>query len=154
MTSAVEVITEKDIRRRNDRTLVDALGLSQGAAIFSTGGFGATSTYRIRGGESGQTLVLIDGAIINSATLGEANFGTLSTDNIESITILRGAQSMLWGSDAMGGVVDIRTKRGEGPPVARIFAEYGSFNSLREGGKSFRANGARWICRSRYLVGI
>ncbi|MCA9471667.1 MAG: TonB-dependent receptor [Nitrospirales bacterium] len=134
VTSAVEMITEEDIRRRNDRTLVDALGLSQGAAIFSTGGYGGTSTFRIRGGASGQTLVLIDGAIINSATLGEANFGTLTTDNIESITVLRGAQSMLYGSDAMGGVVDIRTKRGEGAPVARIFSEYGSFNSLREGG--------------------
>lgn len=134
ITSAVEVITAEDFLRRNDRTLVDALGLSQGAAIFSTGGFGATSTFRIRGGQSGQTLVLIDGAIINSATLGEANLGTLTTDNIESITVLRGAQSMLWGSDAMGGVVNIRTKRGDGKPVARIFSEYGSFNSIREGG--------------------
>ncbi len=134
VTSAVEVITEESILRRNDRTVVEALGLSQGAAIFSTGGVGATSTFRIRGGESGQTLVLIDGAIINSATLGEANFGTLTTDNIESITVLRGAQSMLYGSDAMGGVVDIRTKRGEGTPAARIFSEYGSFNSIREGG--------------------
>ena len=134
VTSAVEVITEEDFKRRNDRTVVDALGLSSGAAIFSSGGFGATSTFRIRGGESGQTLVLIDGAIINSATLGEANFGTLTTDNIESITVLRGAQSMLWGSDASGGVVDIRTKRGTGTPVARIFSEYGSYNSIREGG--------------------
>ncbi|WP_447968429.1 TonB-dependent receptor plug domain-containing protein [Nitrospira sp. M1] len=134
ITSAVEVITAEDFQRRNDRTLVDALGLSQGAAIFSTGGPGTTASLRIRGGQSGQTLVLIDGAIINSATLGDANLGILTTDNIESITVLRGAQSMLWGSDAMGGVVDIRTKRGKGVPVARIFSEYGSFNSTREGG--------------------
>lgn len=134
VTSAVEVITEKDIQRRNDRTLVDSLGLSQGGAIFSNGGPGTSSNLRLRGGSSDQTLVLIDGAIVNSGTLGSFNFGTLTTDNIESVTVLRGAQSMLWGSDAMGGVVDIRTKRGDGVPVARIFSEYGSFNSIREGG--------------------
>ena len=133
-TSAVEVITAKDLQRRNDRTVVDALGLSQGGTIVSTGGPGTSANLRLRGGSSDQTLVLIDGAVVNSSTLGSFNFGTLTTDNIESITILRGSQSMLWGSDAIGGVVDIRTKRGEGVPVARIFSEYGSFNSIREGG--------------------
>ncbi len=152
LTSAVEVMTDKDFDRRRDRTLVDALRLGQGLSTFSTGGPGATNTVRIRGGGADQTLVLIDGAIVNSATLGQFNFGTLTTDNIESVTILRGAQSMLWGSDAMGGVVDIRTKRGEGPPVARIFGEYGSFNSIREGGTlagkvglvDFSATLSRW----------
>lgn len=134
LTSAVEVITEQDFQRRRDRTLVDALGLSQGLATFSSGGPGTNNTVRIRGGSSEQTLVLIDGAIVNSSTLGSFNFGTLTTDNIESVTVLRGAQSMLWGSDATSGVVDIRTKRGKGTPTARIFSEYGSFNSIREGG--------------------
>ena len=151
-TSAVEVITEEDMQRRHSRTLVDAINLSQGVATFSSGGPGTTNTVRIRGGSSSQTLVLIDGAIVNSATLGEFNFGTVTTDNIESVTVLRGAQSMLWGSDAMGGVVDIRTKRGTGAPVARIFSEYGSFNSIREGGSfagqmgpvDFSATLTRW----------
>ena len=136
-TSAVAIITAEDFQRRNDRTLVDSLGLSQGLATFSSGGPGTNNTVRIRGGGSEQTLVLIDGAIVNSATLGSFNFGTLTTDNIESVTVLRGAQSMLWGSDAMGGVIDIRTKRGTGIPTARIFSEYGSFNSIREGGSIF-----------------
>ncbi len=152
LTSAVEVITEEDFERRHDRTVVDALRLSQGAAIFSNGGPGTTSTFRLRGGAADQTLVLIDGAIVNSATLGQFNFGTLTTDNIESITVLRGAQSMLWGSDAIGGVVDIRTKRGEGTPTARFFAEYGSFVTFREGGSvsgktgpvDFSASVSRW----------
>jgi len=152
VTSAVEVITQEDFQRRNDRTVVDAIGLIQGAAIVSTGGPGTSAELRLRGGSSDQTLVLIDGAIVNSSTLGSFNFGTLTTDNIESITILRGAQSMLWGSDAIGGVVDIRTKRGKGMPVARIFSEYGSFNSFREGGTlsgqlgfvDFSASLSRW----------
>lgn len=151
-TSAVEVITEESIQRRHSRTLVDAMSLSQGVTTFSSGGPGTNNTVRIRGGSSAQTLVLIDGAIVNSATLGEFNFGTMTTDNIESVTVLRGAQSMLWGSDAAGGVVDIRTKRGTGDPVARIFSEYGSFNSIREGGSfagqmgpvDFTATLTRW----------
>ena len=150
--SAAEVITEESMQRRHSRTLVDAINLSQGLATFSSGGPGTTNTVRIRGGSSSQTLVLIDGAIVNSGTLGEFNFGTLTTDNIESVTVLRGAQSMLWGSDAIGGVVDIRTKRGTGDPVARIFSEYGSFNSIREGGSvagqvgpvDFSATLSRW----------
>ena len=152
ITSAIEVMTQKDFQRRNDRSVVDALRLSPGAIIVSNGGPGTTALLRLRGGSADQTLVLIDGAIVNSATLGSFNFGTLTTDNIESVTVLRGAQSMLYGSDAMGGVVDIRTKRGTGAPMARIFSEYGSFNSIREGGSlagqlgpvDFSASLSRW----------
>jgi vitamin B12 transporter len=134
LTSAVEVISEKDILRQNARLLTDVLQLGQSLAVFTSGGPGSNATARIRGGSSAQTLVFIDGALVNSATLGEFNIGMLTTDNIQSVTILRGAQSMLWGSDAMGGVIDIKTKRGEGTPTVRAFSEYGSFNTIREGG--------------------
>lgn len=134
LTSAVEVISEKDILRQNARLLTDVLELGQSLAVFTSGGPGSNATARIRGGSSAQTLVFIDGALVNSATLGEFNIGMLTTDNIQSVTILRGAQSMLWGSDAMGGVIDIKTKRGEGTPTVRAFSEYGSFNTIREGG--------------------
>jgi vitamin B12 transporter len=90
---------------------------------------------RIRGSNADQVLVLIDGAIMNSPTLGNFNFANLTTDNIERIEILRGAQSMLWGSDAMGGVINITTKKGTGAPSASAFVEYGSFSSIREGGQ-------------------
>lgn len=133
-TSAVEVFTAEDLEIRKIRTVTEALRLSQGTIVFSNGGPGTSSSVRIRGASSSQTLVIIDGAIANSGTLGQFNFGPLTTDNIESIEILRGAQSMMWGSDAMGGVVNIRTKRGEGPFRAGAFFEYGSFNTLREGG--------------------
>ncbi len=134
VTSSVEVITGEDLQRRGIKTVVDALRLGQGLAVFSTGGPGSQATVRIRGGSSSQTLVLIDGAIMNSGTNGQFNFANLTTDNIETIEILRGAQSMLWGSDAMGGVINITTKRGRGTPKASAFFEYGSFNSIREGG--------------------
>lgn len=134
VTSAVQVITEEDMKKQNIRSVIDALQLAQGVAIFSNGGPGTEANARIRGGSSSQTLVLIDGAIVNSGTLGSYDFSNLRTDNIERIDILRGAQSMLWGSDAMGGVINIVTKRGQGPLSAGGFLEYGSFASLREGG--------------------
>ena len=102
VTSAVEVITAQDMKKQNIRSVVDALRLAQGLAVFSSGGPGTEVSARIRGGSSSQTLVLIDGAIVNSATLGSYDFANLTTDNIERVEILRGAQSMLWGSDAMG----------------------------------------------------
>ncbi|HJR76854.1 MAG TPA: TonB-dependent receptor plug domain-containing protein, partial [Nitrospiraceae bacterium] len=134
VTSAVDVITEEDLQKRHIKTVVDALRYSQGLAVFSSGGPGTTANVRIRGGSDTQTLVLIDGAIVNSATLGSYNFANLTTDNIERIEILRGAQSMLYGSDAIGGVVNIITKRGSGTPQVNGFFEGGSFGSLREGG--------------------
>ena len=134
LTSAAEVFTEEDFQIRKIRTVLEMLRLSQGTAVFSSGGPGTAANVRIRGGNARQTLVLIDGAIVNSATLGEFNFGNLTVDNIQKIEILRGAQSMVWGADAMGGVINITTKRGKGPLRVGTFFEYGSFNTLREGG--------------------
>ncbi len=134
VTSAVDVITAQDMKKQNIRHVADALRLAQGLAVFSSGGPGTEVNARIRGANSSQTLVLIDGAIMNSGTLGSYDFANLTTDNIERVEILRGAQSMLWGSDAMGGVINIATKRGQGPFSATGFMEYGSFASLREGG--------------------
>jgi len=141
VTSAVEVITAEDMKKQNIKSVVDALRLAQGLAVFSNGGPGTAATVRIRGGNDTQTLVLIDGAIVNSGTLGSYNFANLTVDNIERIEILRGAQSMLWGSDAMGGVINITTKKGQGPFTASGFMEYGSFATLREGGSASGKHG-------------
>lgn len=133
VTSAVEVITGEQMQQRKIKTVIEALRLGQGLAVFQSGGPGTVADVRIRGGTPEQTLVLIDGAIVNSANIGTYDFANLTTDNIERIEILRGNQSMLWGSDAMGGVINITTKRGRGTPNIGGFAEYGSFNSIREG---------------------
>lgn len=135
LTSAAEIITEEDLKRRQIKMVSEALRLSQGLTVFSNGGPGTSTSVRIRGSNSDQVLVLIDGAIMNSATTGSFDFANLTTDNIERIEILRGAQSMLWGADAMGGVINITTKRGTGAPSANAFFEYGSFSSIREGGQ-------------------
>jgi vitamin B12 transporter len=133
VTSAVEVITGESMQQRKLKTVAEALRWAQGLSVNQNGGPGTSVNVRIRGGTAEQTLVLIDGAIVNSGTLGSYDFANLTTDNIERIEILRGNQSMLWGSDAMGGVINITTKRGEGKPNLSGFAEYGSFNTIREG---------------------
>jgi vitamin B12 transporter len=134
LTSAVEVITADTIKKRKIKTVIEALRLAQGLVILESGGPGTIAQARIRGGNSDQTLVLIDGAIMNSGTLGSFNFANLMVNDIEKIEILRGAQGMLWGADAIGGVINITTKQGEGIPKAGAFFEFGSFASLREGG--------------------
>jgi vitamin B12 transporter len=133
VTSAVEIITGEQMEQRKVRSVAEALRWAQGVAVFQSGGPGTTVDVRMRGGTPEQTLVLIDGAIVNSATIGTYNFANLTSDNIERIEILRGSQGMMWGSDAMGGVINITTKRGRETPTVGAFAEYGSFNTIREG---------------------
>src|SRR6476646_9228411 len=85
VTSAVEVITGEQMQQRKLKTVADALRWAQGLAVFQSGGPGTTVDVRMRGGTPEQTLVLIDGAIVNSATIGTYDFASLTTDNIERI---------------------------------------------------------------------
>jgi vitamin B12 transporter len=133
VTSAVEVIRGEELEQKKIKMVVDALRLAQGLSVFQSGGPGTVVNVRMRGAQSRDTLVMIDGAIVNSPTDGAFDFANLSADNIERIEILRGAQSMLYGSDAAGGVISIITKRGTGAPTVSSFVEYGSFASIREG---------------------
>lgn len=141
VTSAVEVIDGEEIQRKRIKTVIEALRLAQGVFAFSQGGPGTISNVRIRGAETKHTLVAIDGVIVNSPTNGAFNFADLTTDNIERIEIVRGAQSMLYGADAVGGVISITTKKGTGKPSAGTFIEYGSFATLREGAQVSGAKG-------------
>lgn len=141
VTSAVEVITGQELEQKKLKTVFDALRLAQGITAFSNGGPGTLANVQMRGTKSAHTLVVIDGAIVNSPSNGAFNFANLTAENIERIEILRGAQSMLWGSDAIGGVINIITKRGAGKLAASAFVEYGSFATIREGGSVSGASG-------------
>src|SRR2546428_4440909 len=141
LTSAVEVIRGEELEQKKIPMVVDALRLAQGLSVFQSGGPGTLVNVRMRGAQSKHTLVMIDGAIVNSPTDGAFDFANLSVDNIERIEILRGAQSMLYGSDALGGVISIITKRGTGKPTVTSFVEYGSFASIREGTQVSGAKG-------------
>lgn len=141
ITSAVEVITGEELEQKKIRTVIDALRLAQGVFATSSGGPGTEATVKMRGAFARHTLVMIDGVIVNSPTTGSYDFANLTAENIDRIEILRGAQSMLYGSDAIGGVISIYTKKGIGSPRVGAFMEYGSFATFREGGSISGAKG-------------
>lgn len=133
VTSAVTVITGEELERKKIKTVIDALRLAEGVFATSIGGPGTEASVKMRGAAAKHTMVLIDGVIVNSPTTGVYDFANLTTENIDRIEIVRGAQSMLYGSDAMGGVINIYTKRGGDKFTSSAFVEYGSFASIREG---------------------
>ena len=110
--SSVTVLTEKDFAERNATYVSDVLKTVPGVAMGISGGRGATTSLFLRGADSNQTAVIIDGIKVNPVNGYGFDFGGLSLSNIERIEVLRGEQSALWGSDAMGGVVYITTKSG------------------------------------------
>ena len=109
--SSVTVLTEKDFTERNATYVSDVLKTVPGVAMGATGGRGAVTSLFLRGAESNHTVVVIDGVKMNPVNDG-FDFGGLTLSNIERIEVLRGEQSALWGSDAIGGVVYITTKSG------------------------------------------
>ncbi|MPY72831.1 MAG: TonB-dependent receptor [Alphaproteobacteria bacterium] len=129
--SSITVVTGQELERRQVRFVGDALRQVPGVSVNRTSGFGSSTDVRLRGAEANQTLVLIDGVKVNDPALSSAfNFGNLLTSDIDRIEVLRGPQSVLYGSDAIGGVVNIITKRGEAEPKVRASAEYGSFDTF------------------------
>jgi vitamin B12 transporter len=133
-TAAVTVITAEEIAQRQAVTVADVLRYVPGLTMVESGSIGTTTSVFTRGSNSNQTLVLIDGVRANNPFDGRFDFGNLVTDNIERIEIVRGSQSTLYGSDAIGGVIHIITKRGEGTPQYGIFGEGGNNQTWRVGG--------------------
>ena len=109
--SSVTVLTEKDFAERNATYVSDVLKTVPGVAMGISGGRGAVSSLFLRGANSKHTAVIIDGIKVNPVDTN-FDFGGLTLSNVERIEVLRGEQSALWGSDAMGGVVYITTKSG------------------------------------------
>jgi len=132
VASSVTVITAEEIARRQYQTVVDVLDHVPGIHIAQSGGRGTTASIFSRGTESNHTLFLINGirAQDPSSTGGIFQFETLDVNDIERVEIVRGAQSVLYGSDAIGGVVNIITKKGGKKITASGSAEGGSFSSV------------------------
>lgn len=142
--SAVTVIGAQEIERSNPATLSDVLRQVPGLSVTQAGGPGQASSILIRGANAGQTLVLLDGVRINdpSGPSGEFDASMIAPAIIERIEVLRGPQSALYGSDAIGGVVHIITKKGRGAPVASIRTEAGSYGTMSTIGSFAGAQGA------------
>ncbi len=134
--AAVTVISGLQLAREGIGTLADALRRVPGANLVSSGGAGAVASLFMRGGESKYTKVLIDGIPVNEPG-GNYNFANMSATDIDRIEIVRGSQSALFGSDAIAGVIQIFTRRGESEglsPEPRFLIEGGSFASYRYAG--------------------
>jgi vitamin B12 transporter len=135
--SSVTVLTAETLETQQRRTVPDALQQVPGLNVVQTGGAGGQTSVFIRGANSNQTKVLIDGidATDPSNANGSFDFGQLLTDDLARIEVLRGPQSGLYGSDAIGGVISFTTKRGEGPTRVTVRTEGGSFGTFNQFGR-------------------
>jgi len=127
--SDLSVVTREDIQRAAQSTLAEVLQAQAGLEVSSTGGPGQPATVFMRGANGAHTLVLIDGVRVGSATLGTAAFEHLPLAAIDRIEILRGPASSLYGSDAIGGVIQIFTRRGTGPIAPNASLGYGTYDT-------------------------
>lgn len=130
-SSAVTVFTRADIDRLQPRSVLELLARAPGVQITQSGGAGSMSGLFIRGTKTAQSVVLVDGQRISGADAGIAQLEVLSLEQIERVEVLRGSRSALYGSDAIGGVVQIFTRRAEGPGLqARVHAGYGTHSTV------------------------
>ncbi len=133
--TAAYVITAEDIERRGLTTAGEAIALAPGVTVTSSGSFGGVSYARMRGHSPGQALVLVDGVPVNDVASpgGGFDFSHFDLGDVERIEVLRGPQSTLWGTDAIGGVISIVTKAPQQGFGFKSFAEAGSFSTVRAG---------------------
>ena len=133
--STVSILTADDISALGSQFVVDALATLPAVTINQNGAFGGSASVRIRGASSNQTLVIIDGVVANDPTSpgGGFDFSRLDPANIERIEVLKGPHSTLWGTDAIGGVVNITTKRPKVGLGGKVYSEAGSFDTYRNG---------------------
>jgi len=141
--AAVEVIDRKAIERSAARSLPELLRGRAGVTLVNQGGLGKLSTLFLRGTESDHTLFLVDGIRVGSATSGLASLQDLPLEQIERIEIVRGPRSSLYGADAIGGVIQVFTRRGNGETGVRGRARIGAgSHGLREASAGVDLRGA------------
>lgn len=128
------VITAAQMEQKRLHTVAQALREVPGVDVVRSGGPGGNTSVFIRGGNSEHTLVLIDGVEVNdpSSPSRAFNFADLTVDNVERIEVIRGAQSTLYGSDALAGVINIITKKATEKPRMSVSSEAGSYQSFTQ----------------------
>ena len=127
--ASVTVITRRDIERQQARSIQDVLRGVPGISIANNGGPGKNTSLFLRGTESDHVLVLIDGVKTGSATSGTTPFQYIPIDQVERIEIVRGPRSSLYGSEAIGGVIQIFTRKGGGVFKPSFSVGGGSYNT-------------------------
>ncbi len=136
LAAAATVYTRQDIERLQAKTLPELLSGSTGIDIVQTGGYGKDTNIYMRGTNSDHVLVLIDGIKVGSVTSGTTPFQFIPIDQVERVEIIRGPQSSLYGSEAIGGVIQIFTRKGgqDEKPSVTLDAGGGSYDSYRASG--------------------
>jgi vitamin B12 transporter len=132
LTTSVTVITAEEIRERQAELVSEVLRDVAGVNVVQTGSMGTATSVFIRGSASNQVLVLIDGVEINSTTTGAYDFANLTTESVDRIEVLRGAGGTLYGSQAIGGVINIITKKGQGSLDMGVSAQGGNGYTNRQ----------------------
>jgi vitamin B12 transporter len=132
--NSVTVVDSAQLSSKQDQTLAEAMRTVPGVDVVRNGGAGSRVAVHLRGTQSDQVLVLVDGVEVNdpSGTGRGADLSQLPVENIERIEILRGPQSTLYGADAIGGVINVITRKGAGPLAGEVSAEGGSFGTFNE----------------------
>jgi len=129
---SIDVVTGEDIKRRVDRSVAEALQELPGVVVQPLGTRGESVTVRLRGATNADTLVLLDGVRLNNPVTNETNLGLIPVEQIDRIEVLRGSQAVLYGGSAVGGVVNIITRKGTGPAQTLLSFEGGNFGHTRE----------------------
>jgi len=142
--SSLTVITDADIERMQARTLPEVLQDVPGLNVVQTGGPGGTTSVFMRGTNANHTKVLVDGIDVSDPSSPDASFdfSQFLASDIARVEVLRGPQSGLYGSDAIGGVIDIITKKGSGPPQVHGSLEGGSFAAFNQTAGASGSQGA------------
>jgi vitamin B12 transporter len=133
--ASVTVLDGASLRAQGITHLADALRLAPGIAVVQSGSYGAQTALFTRGGQSNYTKVLVDGVPLNDPG-GTLDIGTLTLDNVERVEIVRGPTSVLYGSDAVTGVVQLFTRRAAGTPRGSVDARGGTYGSYDIGGEA------------------
>ncbi|NLB95851.1 MAG: TonB-dependent receptor [Armatimonadetes bacterium] len=128
-SAAVTVITRAEIAASGAPTVAEVLRGAAGIDIPRQGPLGAAALPSLRGSSAGQVLVLVDGRRLNSPQHGDVDLSDIAIENVERIEVVRGGASALYGSDAVGGVINIITRAPSGEPEVRLSQGYGSFNT-------------------------
>jgi vitamin B12 transporter len=138
---AITVITGEELQRTQVPTVADALRQVPGLTVSESGSQGSVVSVLMRGADADQVLVLIDGIRVNSTTTGAFDFSGLTPENIERVEVLRGWGGTLYGSEAVGGVIQIFTRQGSGPLRGSTEASGGNAATDREVGEFSGQNG-------------
>jgi vitamin B12 transporter len=130
--TTITVVEDLQIQEQQINLVEDVLREVPGVQVTQSGSPGSVTSVSIRGATSAQTLILVDGVEVNAGSTGGFDLANLTTDNLDRVEILRGAGGSLYGSQAIGGVVNVLSQEGQGPPTASLVSAGGNRATSRQ----------------------